>query len=252
MVFFPLAFLLSWYPYLLGKTRLVHTSGGINPLGPAVAALIVAGVFYRAPGLKELLGRYLPWRASWSNYALAIVLPVLLITVSALITLLLGAAQPSLPQSSSWTDMLPRFVFTFLFVGLGEETGWRGFALPELEKRFSLLTAGLILGLFWAAWHIPLMGVEFKGMVIPAFLLSILSGSVVLAWLLDRASGGLLPIPLLHATVNTVGAGFVFPMFTGADNTRLWWVYSFAWLIAAVIVVLASPRMRQRRAGGTL
>src|SRR5215471_4826135 len=74
-LFFFLAFLLSWYPYLLEKTHLVHTSGGINPLGPAVAALIVAGIFYRGRGVKELLARYLPWRAHWSNYAIALALP---------------------------------------------------------------------------------------------------------------------------------------------------------------------------------
>jgi membrane protease YdiL (CAAX protease family) len=90
--------------------------------------------------------------------------------------------------------MLPRFVFVFLFVGLGEETGWRGFALPELQKRFSPLIASLVVGVFWAAWHIPLMGVEFKADVVPAFLLSILAGSVVMAWLFNRANGGLLPL----------------------------------------------------------
>ena len=77
-LFFFLAFFLSWYPYLLGKTHLVRTSGGINPLGPAVAALIVAGIFYRWRGIKELLARYLPWRAHWTNYAIAFALPVLL------------------------------------------------------------------------------------------------------------------------------------------------------------------------------
>ena len=100
-----------------------------------------------------------------------------------------------------------------------------------------------MIGVFWAAWHIPLMGVEFKGAVIPAFLLSVPAGSVVLAWLFNRARGGLLPIPLLHATVNTIGAGYVFPMFAGDDNIRLWWIYALLWVIAAVALVLWSPMM---------
>ena len=62
ILFFPMAFLLSWYPYILGKTHLVKTSGGINPLGPMVAALIVAAIFYGKAGVKELLGRYARWR----------------------------------------------------------------------------------------------------------------------------------------------------------------------------------------------
>jgi len=144
--------------------------------------------------------------------------------------------------------MLPRFAFVFLFVGLGEETGWRGYALPELQKRYSPLIASLVVGVFWAAWHMPLMGVEFRADVIPAFLLSVLAGSVVMAWLFDRANGGLLPLPLLHAAVNTVGAGYVFPMFAGVEKTRLWWIYSLLLVIAAVALVLASPRMSEKPA----
>jgi len=245
-LFFFLAFFLSWYPYLLGKTHLVRTSGGINPLGPAVAALIVAGIFYRWRGIKELLARYLPWRAHWTNYAIAFALPVLLVALAAAINMLLGAHRILSTQVSQWVDFLPRFVFVFLFVGLGEETGWRGFALPELQKNYSPLVASLVIAMFWAAWHIPLMGVEFKGAVIPAFLLSVVAGSVVLAWLFNRGNGGLLPIPVLHATVNTIGAGYVFPMFAGGDNIRLWWIYSLLWVIAAMALVLWSPMMRGR------
>jgi membrane protease YdiL (CAAX protease family) len=244
-VFFPLAFLLSWYPYLLGKTHLVHTSGGINPLGPAVAALIVAGGFYGWRGIKELLARYLPWRAGWSDYLVAILLPVLLLMVAAMVNLLLGVPHPATAQLQSWSDLVPRFVFIFLFVGLGEETGWRGFALPELQKRFSPFAASLVVGVFWAAWHIPLMGVEFKADVIAPFLLSVMAGSVVMAWLFNRTNGGLLPLPLMHATVNTIGAGYVFPMFVGSANTRLWWIYSLLWAIVAVALVRMSPTMTQ-------
>jgi hypothetical protein len=64
--------------------------------------------------------------------------------------------------------------------------------------------------------------------------------------LFNRTNGGLLPLPLLHATVNTVGAGYVFPMFSGVQNTRLWWIYSLLWVIAAVASVLASPTMTQK------
>lgn len=244
--FFPLAFLLSWYPFILGKTHLVRTSGGINPLGPAVAALIVAGVFYGRHGIKELLTRYLPWRARLQHYAFAIVFPVTIAIAAAGLTILFGAPRPTAAQVNSWPEMLPRFVFIFLFIGLGEETGWRGFALPELQKRFSPFVASLILGVLWAAWHIPLMGIEFKGTVIPAFLISIMSGTVVLTWLFNRANGGLLPVPLMHATVNTVGAGYIFRMFAGAENTKLWWIYSLLWVIAAVSLVVTSPMMTQQ------
>jgi membrane protease YdiL (CAAX protease family) len=233
LVFFPLAFLLSWYPFILGKTHLVRTSGGINPLGPMVAAIIVAGIYYRARGVKELLGRYLRWRIGWSNYAFAILMPIAVVAVEATLNILVGAKHPAAAQITTWHALLPRFVFMFLFVGLGEETGWRGFALPELQKRYSPLVASLILGVIWAAWHIPLIGVEFKGPVIPAFLLSVMS------------AGGLLPLPLFHAMVDTVGGGYIFSMFQGADVLRLWWIDAILWALTAAVLVFLSPQMTQ-------
>jgi len=115
-----------------------------------------------------------------------------------------------------------------------------------LQKSYSPLLASLVIAVFWAAWHIPLMGVEFKGAVIPPFLLSVAAGSVVLAWLFNRAKGGLLPIPVLHATVNSIGAGYIFPLFVAGDNIRLWWIYALLWVITAVALVLWSPMMRRK------
>ena len=80
-------------------------------------------VFYRARGAKELLARYLPWRARWSDYAVAILLPVLLLAVAASVNILLGAPWPATAQIRTWSDVLPCFAFVFLFVELGEETG---------------------------------------------------------------------------------------------------------------------------------
>jgi len=131
---------------------------------------------------------------------------VLLVALAAAINMLLGAHRVLSTQVSQWVDFLPRFVFVFLFVGLGEETGWRGFALPELQKSYSPLVASLVIAVFWAAWHIPLMGVEFKGAVIPAFLLSVVAGSVVLTWLRPPAEAILTACPSL-CTMHLIEVG---------------------------------------------
>ena len=243
VVFFPLAFLLSWYPYIIGKTHFVKTSGGMNPLGVMVAAILAAAICYGGPGVKQLLGRYLRWRIRPTNYILALFLPAFLVSLAALLNLLLGAVRPTGAQLALWPEMLPRFIFIFLFIGLGEETGWRGFALPELQKRLSPLAAGIIVGMIWATWHIPLIGIEFRGQIIPAFLLGIMSASVLGTWLFNRSEGSLLPLALFHAAVNTTGAGYVFRMFTGSDLTRLWWSFVVLWTAAAVLSVLLVPEM---------
>ena len=79
-------------PYILGKTRLVKTSGGINSLGPTVAALIVAAICYGKAGVKELLGRYARWRIGWGPLTFALLFPVV-ITLLAAVNIAAGAAR---------------------------------------------------------------------------------------------------------------------------------------------------------------
>ena len=247
IVFFPLAFVLSWYSYVLYHMGVPRATGGINPLGPAVAAVITAVAFDRGRGVKELLGRYLRWRVGWTPYAFALLVPVAISGGAAAIDVLLGARAPGRAQLDAWPQIFPAFIFVFLFIGLGEETGWRGYALPQLQRLYSPVIASLVLGVIWAAWHIPLMGKEFAAPVVPFFVVSVLAGSVVSAWLFNRGGGSLLPLPAFHAAVNSVGAGYVFPMFGGQDLVRLWWIYVALWAVLAIGLAVGSSSMRSQR-----
>ena len=181
-----------------------------------------------------MLGRYVRWRIGWGPLTFALLFPSVLTLLAAAVNIAAGAVRPAASQLAAWPDLIPKFLFILLFVGVGEETGWRGFALPELQKRHSPVVASLVLGAIWAAWHIPRFGVEFAPAEIPWFVLSVLAGALTATWLFNFAHGSLLPLPLFHAMVNTVGAGFVFPMFKGADAIRLWWIYAGLWALAAL------------------
>ncbi len=254
LVFFPLAFLLSWYGWLLQVAHL-SKEGGINPLGPVAAAFVVAGIFDRWTGIKQLLARCFRWRMSWGVLGFVLLAPITINVISLAVNVMMGARTPSRAEFAAWPELLPSFVFIFLFIGMGEEPGWRGYALPWLQKRFSPLTAALVLGVIWAAWHIPLFGVEFTGATIPAFLVSIIPASVIMAWMFNRSGESALAAALFHATVNTVGGKYVFRMFEGADQLRLWWIYAISWLVLGVVIAvvtrgrLASQEMTAKPAG---
>ncbi len=240
-VFFPLAFLLSWYGWLLQLAHLTK-EGGINPLGPLTAAFIVAAMFDRRIGIKQLLARCFRWRMGWSSLAFLFLIPIAINAVSLAVNVAMGARMPTRAQFAAWPELLPSFVFIFLFIGMGEEPGWRGYALPWLQKRLSPVTAALVLGVIWAAWHIPLFGLEFTGATIPAFLASIIPASVIMAWLFNRSGESALAAALFHAMVNTVGGKYVFRMFDGADQLRLWWIYAILWLGLGVVIAAVSKR----------
>jgi membrane protease YdiL (CAAX protease family) len=99
------------------------------------------------------------------------------------------------------------FLYNLLFFGYGEETGWRGFALPRLQARYQPLSASLLLAVFWALWHWPLffyrpgyVSMDMAG--ITGWLLSMATGSILLSWLFNGSGGSVLICAIFHATVD--------------------------------------------------
>jgi membrane protease YdiL (CAAX protease family) len=228
LAFFLLAFLFSWYPWIIALAR--GQTSGPNPLGPLIAALLVAGMAQGRIGLRDLLGRIVRARIGLRWYGVIFGLPVVMCAVAVAIMAAIGNGV-AFPSAAAWREVPERFLFIFLFIGLGEEPGWRGFALPRLQDGRTPLIASLILAPIWALWHLPLMGNEFPPAVIPAFLMSLLGGTLIQTWLFNRTRGSVFAQMLFHATVNTVGAGLIFPLFKGPAFVAFWYVYATLWLI---------------------
>jgi membrane protease YdiL (CAAX protease family) len=229
--------LFSWYPSILAMLR--GETSGPNPLGPLVAALVVAGIGEGWSRVRILLGRIVRVRFGLGWYAIILGLPFVFCALAVAIMAAFGA-QISLPTASAWRELPDRFLFIFLFIGLGEEPGWRGFALPRLQEKHTPVIASLILAPLWALWHLPLLGNEFPAPVIPAFLISLLGGTLIQTWLFNRTKGSVFAQMLFHATVNTVGAGLVFPFFNGTTFVVFWYVYASLWLVAGTFTAVLS------------
>jgi hypothetical protein len=242
--FFVLAFALSWYPSVLALLRGRVT--GPNPLGPLIAAVALTAILSGRAGVREFFSRLVRWRVGAKWYAVIFVTPVLLCSFAVLITLcFFPGSQISALSVDKLREVPERFIFILLFIGLGEEPGWRGFALRELQPRYSPLCASLLLAPIWALWHLPLMGSEFPWPTVPAFIVSVFGATLTLTWLFNRTNGSVLAAMLFHATVNTVGAGLIFPLFSGPALTFLWWTYSFSWLGLGLAAVLLDRQGRQ-------
>jgi hypothetical protein len=80
------------------------------------------------------------------------------------------------------------------------------------------------------------MGTEFTAPVIPAFLMSLFGGALVLTWIYNRTNGSVLLMMLFHSTVNTFSSGIMFQLFQGSDLFRLWYLYGAAWLTTGFVV----------------
>jgi uncharacterized protein len=188
-------------------TRMFGEMTGQHPLfflavwAPGIAAVVV--VMHRAgfSGLKRYLGRLLLWRTSLSWCAFLIVgIPLLFFCGSALKGNLFTEPFPF----TSISAIAAALAFTAI-KGPVEELGWRGLALPLLQRRFAPIWAGLILGVIWGFWHVPaflLSGTPQSAWSFTPFFVGSIAMSVIMTALFNASRGSILLPALFHFQAN--------------------------------------------------
>jgi len=234
IAFFGLAYALSWWPWLWSALDPQNAPSTILPPGPLLAALIVLVTIGGWAAIRGFLKRIVQWNVGLRWYALVLALPVAITLGAVAINLQLGATI--VVQFAGWIDLVARFLFVLVFIGLGEEPAWRGFALPRLMDGRSALAASLILGVLHVVWHLPLLGVEYDASNVLPWAIAVLAFSILVTWIYLHTDGSLLLPMLFHSSVNT--SAVLFPWFSGDDLAVLWWLFAALWAIAAGIVVL--------------
>jgi membrane protease YdiL (CAAX protease family) len=251
VTYFVLAYAFSWavhIPLALSAHDLLAVTfpAGLHFLGaygPMMAAFVVTGITLGAPGLRDLLSRMLRWRVGIGWLLVAVFSPAVLFLVSAVIVRLWDGAWPDLGQfghisefpNLSWFAGWMVWTLTF---GLGEETGWRGFALPRLQENRNARSATLILGGLWALWHLPqfFYNYELSLFGVMAFTISTMSGALVLTWLYNSTGASVLVTTLWHGAFNTAVAG--------AQGAMAPLVSGFVILAAVLIARDTGPELR--------
>ena len=229
--FFVLAYALTWP--LIPLVSLSPLWGFPALFGPAIAALVVAAVADGRAGLKDLLGRVVRWRVGAAWYAVALGFPAVLALAAAGLHLVLGAGSSI---ELGGLSVLSLVVFVLI---VGEELGWRGYALPKLLVGRSVLSASLILGVLWGAWHLPTFfvpGAPQHGLPFSAFVLFTVAYSVLFTWVYLHTRGSVLIATLLHGAIN------LFPglLLGGIDPAREYWLLAAVYGAAALVLVVAA------------
>jgi membrane protease YdiL (CAAX protease family) len=230
VVFFSLAYALSW-------AQSLFEAHGILPLGPLFAALIMLALVSGRVGISDFLRRIVQWRVGLRWYALALLLPVALTSTAVGLNLLFGARLLSTDRIPGLSDLPATFLFIMLFIGLGEEPAWRGFALPRLMAKHTALTASLLLGVLHVLWHLPLFGLEFDWQNGLPWALAVVASAIVTTWMANHTRSSLLLPSLLHTSVNVVAQYLFNPLFSGIDLIQLYWLWGGLWCIVALAIV---------------
>ena len=221
--FFTLAILITWLmalPALLFGLpfKPFQTAGAYGPL---LAALIVSAAL-GGDELRSLFNRMTNFRFGLGWYLLAIFgyVPLYL-----LVTGLSGAPlMESLAEKWTliFTLYLPMLFTSYLINPIGEETGWTGFAVPYLQKRFSPWLSAVILGVVWAVWHLPAFFVPsemgaFNPVNFVFFVLISIFIRIIWTWITNKANGSGIVAVLLHASSNAVSLALI-PSFLPAPT----------------------------------
>ena len=229
MWFYILAFAWSWICWLLSSLiRPQLPSLGMvlflaASFGPGITAIAVVRYTTGQDGLHRWFRRSLQWRFGWRWLALSFCLPLVVMGLAAAMHIALGGTIAESPASRHVLLAVVNFGLVLLLGGpLGEEFGWRGYALPVLQKHYSWRVASLILGVVWGAWHLPLFYMtDAVQSYIPVglFMASTVALSVLLAWLFNRTGGSVLPALVLHTAVNAWA--WVIPIMVMPDGSNL-------------------------------
>ena len=187
VAFFGLTFLLSWWSWPFYAVDLAPTA--FFPCGPLVAALIVIGIAEGRAGYRDLGARMIRWRVGWTWWLVAVGTPLAVLAVAAVANVAIWGAPAPVLATMAWSQLALNAAVRFvnpLDGPLGEEPGWRGYALPQLQARRSPLASGLVLAVFVALWHLPLVVTgQLAGVALPITF----AITLVYVWLFNRTGG---------------------------------------------------------------
>ncbi len=258
-----MAYAFSWIvniPFVLADWGVLPKASFYNlffilkSFGPAVSGYIMFRIMEGKEGWRHLRSRLLQLRAGWQWYVFILLgIPVVML----LGILVMPGALASFQGVTRSTLVSFPIMFILIFFGggpLGEEIGWRGFALPRMQSRYGALRATLLLGVLWTFWHLedfltfaqkggPGTGLSPFYNQLPVFFLEVMSLAIIFTWVFNHTGESVFIAILLHASYNTFGS-IAIPLFTAPSvtSTDLPLAIPMA-VLALLILVLTRGRL---------
>ncbi|MDN5794548.1 MAG: CPBP family glutamic-type intramembrane protease [Intrasporangium sp.] len=237
-------------PWAFWFSAIAHDAGLIGWRLPQGAALwsmflpLVAVVAWRfgRPGLRDLASRVTRWKVPVRAYAAALLAPLVIGASAVGAARALGAGDPTGQVLAAGPALGYLVTGTGVFL-LTEELAWRGVLLPRFLARWSPWHASLVLGLVWAAWHLPLLQVRSgsdAGAPVLGFLLLVVATSVLMTAVVGLGRGSVLVAALAHAALD---ASYSWFGVVGPDHRVFWSTVALTSLAAVALVVATGGRL---------
>jgi uncharacterized protein len=272
-MFFTIAFAISFAGILL-VTGVGGVQGSVAPTdprfllmmlawlaGPSVAGIVMTGFVSGRSGYRDLAARLATWRAGVGWYALALLLaPLVSVGLSYAMSAFSREFLPNIVSSNDTTAVLVMgLTYGLLGGGFLEELGWTGFAVPRFRLRYSVLGAGLIMGVLWGAYHFSIIywsanptGALALGLLLPVQLFGWLPPfRVLMVWMYDHTNSLLLAM-LMHASATA--SMLILQPFGISGAMLLAYVLGLAvayWTVLGVVAMATRGRFARPPLGAT-
>jgi hypothetical protein len=250
---------------ILGAAPIAAVATGLLPegfsqlgaLSASLAGIVVAALEGRKGGVRELPGRFLIWRVGIQWWAFALLFPVIASVAALCLFSLFGGPTVDWSELGPLYSVVPMILMLTVLAGMGEEFGWRGFAMPRLQDRYNALVSSIIIGVLWGLWHIPVFLVEgttqyawrLDAGLIPAVLgytVFVTAWSIQYTWVFNNTRGSVLLAAVVHGGAGNAWFGGYIDVYRG------YWggIVTFAVVsvvVSIIIILVAGPANLSRR-----
>ena len=264
LAYFTMTFAVSWGGALLaigGSGGMHGTTPASDPrfayaliamlAGPSLIGILSTALVHGRAGLRDVVSRLLTWRVGAPWYAVALLTAPVLMTATLLaLSVVSPAFLPGILTSPDRASLLLVGLSVGVSAGLFEETGWSGFAIPTLRGRHGILATGVIVGVWWSAWHLLpnvwasgaaagdlSMSIHLAGIALGVFVGYLTAFRVLMVWVYDRTKS-LLVAMLMHVSL-TASVLILSPIGISGANLLVFSL-AFAAAVWAVVGVIAT------------
>jgi len=212
-------------------------------VGPTLSAFIMTSVTEGREGVRRLLRRIVLWRVGFRWYLFVLLgIPAIIVLSTVVMPGALASFQASAVPSTLFLYVVAGPVMLFAGGPVFEEIGWRGFALPRLQRLHGPLLGSLVLGSLWALWHLPLFLIPAWDtphgslLDVALFVIWAVSITVIFTWVFNNTKGSVLLAILAHGSVNSAAVA-VYGLFPTPAVTSSITNFVIGFGVAAVVVV---------------
>ncbi len=236
-----------WFPMMANQLwnanfQLISMQYYLASFGPLIGSVVTNLLFGGYRELVKWLSRAFSLKFPLKWLFIAIILPIIygLIAIP-LDAMLTGEwidwSKFGLTSKLAGLNLIQTYLVWVLTFGLGEEGGWRGYLLPQLTKKYSMLKSSFIVALIWIIWHIPVFTFNSNfmnmGFGIIGWIISLIYGSVLLSWICKGSRWSIIPVLVWHGE---------FDLLTASDQSA-----DIIAIVCSMLVVIHSLVLLKKR-----